>query len=221
MSNYFPAPATAADITLAGDAAGVANANTVGDLTIASEAQGDVLVRTADGWEASGVGTDGQVLTSGGVAATAGFEDAAGGALAAWLSETVTASSNASADKYDVFDEDNYGTFTSTTNVTENGVTFVKATGAFTFVAAGTYSIECLLYLSSSGAQVDITLEIDASPVWTAQPNVNPSVSPTPRPANLLVTVTAGQVLHVFVDSTTGATVTVNTGTTMNIKKIG
>ena len=139
--------------------------------------------------------------------------------LAAWLCETVTAQSTGASGKYDVFDEDNYGAFTSVTNVPEKGIAYTSTDGAFTFAEDGTYRITWNLFGSIiAPLTVIMSIEIATVEVWTATPGVS-SVVDMERSDTITVDALAGQALHAFVNS--GTTFTVEPGTTMSVEKIG
>jgi hypothetical protein len=141
----------------------------------------------------------------------------------AWASETVTATSTASDAKYDIFDEDNYGAFTSTSNVTAKNVTYTSTDGRFTANTDGTYELDVTVYISiSASAVINMSAEVNGSQVWTAGPFVNNNVDPVERTITLLQDLTAGDYVNFYVDSATATrTVQIHPGTTANIQKIG
>lgn len=143
--------------------------------------------------------------------------------LPGWLSETVTATMTASADKTDVFDENNYAAFTKVSNVVEKGITYTQADGAFTFDKAGTYEITWNLYVQLGGAGAPVltmSMEIATVEVWTVDTLLNPAVDPAERSVRITKTVTAGQALHAFINSSSIDTFQAIAGNTMSIKQL-
>jgi hypothetical protein len=70
--------------TLAGDVSGTPDATTVTDLTITSEAQGDIIYRNASNWVRLAAGTNGQYLQTQGAAANPQWATVAGGSAVGW-----------------------------------------------------------------------------------------------------------------------------------------
>lgn len=139
--------------------------------------------------------------------------------LAAFHSEVVTATSTASAAKFDVFDQDNYGTLTTTQHAS-SGVTYTSTDGRFTIARAGTYQISITWVADvSAAADVDFSVEKSASQIYTARVNI--PGAPTSHRADVIVTVSANDYINVFVDSTTASTVTVGQGTAIAIHRVG
>jgi len=141
---------------------------------------------------------------------------------AGFASVTVaTYSSTASASVVSVFDEDSYGTYDYTENVTAEGITYASTTGNFTFAETGTYKIEATLLLEASGSTVvETSLYRSGTVIYAARPRVNNQADPVERTMAVIVEVTAGQYVYCTVESQSAETVTVKPGTTLNITRL-
>ena len=114
--------------SLAGDVSGTVDANTVTDLTITSEAQGDVLYNNGSNWVRLAAGTDGQFLQTKGSSANPQWT---GSAMAFDSSDTFSGSSNVSITRTMSTGEIFFVVFEGTASATD-GVFGFRVNGATT-----------------------------------------------------------------------------------------
>lgn len=142
-------------------------------------------------------------------------------AAPAYHSEMTTVSSSASALKFDVFDADNYTSFASTQHAS-SGVTFTSTDGRFTVAEAGVYRMSVTWVADISfTADVDFSIEQNASQVYVATLNINNNAAPISHKADVILDVAAGDFLNVFVDSSTTSNVTSVKGTAVVLSRVG
>jgi hypothetical protein len=131
------------------------------------------------------------------------------------------ADSNALSDTADeeenIFDEDSYGTFT-TTIVSSPDITFTSSDGKITFGAAGTYLFVGDIGWIVSADGTDTTIKIYKNGVlayqMTAIPAFVPPLSPTTASYHTVLDIDAGDYIEVKVSSDDTGTITIQEGAT-------
>ena len=140
--------------------------------------------------------------------------------LSAYHNEVTTADSTASAAKYSVFDDGNYGAYTSNENASR-GITYSSTTGRFSFTNAGTYRISVSLSIDiNTAADVTISAELSGVEKYTTDITVTSAGSPVNHAFEIILVVTAAQYVEVAVDSTTASLVICRAGCSIAISRV-
>mgnify|MGYP003628268554 CR=1 FL=1 len=138
-----------------------------------------------------------------------------------YFSIGIAADSNALSDEADeeenIFDEDNYGTFT-TAIVSSPDITFTSSDGRITFGAAGTYLFvgDLTWIVGADGTDTTIKIYKNGSAAYqmTAIPGFVPPLSPICASYHTVLDINAGDYIEVKVSSDDTGTITVQEGTT-------
>lgn len=140
-----------------------------------------------------------------------------------YCSVTVDSISIASEDEYNVFDRDNYSSFSSTNNVTENGITFNSTDGSFTVSKAAIYLITGTVIVISNGTTSpggEVRIKLNDTTFNTIPTLVHSSVDPVPISFSVLKYLDANDIISLYVESLTTNTWSVQNGTTINLLEV-
>jgi len=138
-----------------------------------------------------------------------------------YLSLTTTSDSTASASKYDVFDEDNYGTYTKTDNIAANNITYTSTDGKFLVNQDGIYDINIVLSVISSSSQFAIvSVELNGGDIFSHQIYVHSGVDPIHYPINLIKDLSTDDYINVKIDSVSTQTMQINDGSGITMKRL-
>jgi len=138
-----------------------------------------------------------------------------------YLSITTTASSTATALEFDVFDEDNYATYTFDSNVTADGITYTQANGRFTANSDGIYliTVTFILNISSSGLVV-LAVKDNGAAFYSHDFYIHSAVDPVIRSISVIRGLSNNDYINVTLDSSGAGTLSAYDGTTMTISKM-
>jgi len=139
-----------------------------------------------------------------------------------YCSVTTTANSTASATTRDVFDEDNYTSYTSDANVTARGITYASGTGRFTVDNAGIYLITCLYNLNiGSSDEMNLIVKKNGTSVYTHDVFIHSYTDPSGTTVSLVLQLAASDYINFEAGSVDGVDVTTfYGGCTATIHKI-
>ena len=137
----------------------------------------------------------------------------------AFISVTATETSDSMTGNKVVFHKDNYpGDNISFDQHVAQGITYTDTDGRFTVDKAGTYEVSCTAVLNGHSTGCDLQLYVNDSEEVQISTQVHISVDPVERTIHGIFTVADGGYFRILVNDSTGGTV--NTGTTINIKRI-
>lgn len=139
-----------------------------------------------------------------------------------YLSVSTTAESTASDAEFNIFDEDNYGTFTYVNNSEQNEITFYPSTGQFEILKTGIYrfSINYLIDHQGSGSDnVAVIIKEEGSDIYNHQKAINTNIDGAIT-VDQIRTITANSNLTFHIDSQSTDTMSSEDGTTFTINRI-
>ena len=138
----------------------------------------------------------------------------------AYISVTSGETSSTLTNVQNVWDEANYpgGNITYDQHV-QQGITYTASNGRFTVDAAGVYDVTFVGILEAQSTDCSLLLYVNTTAEITATTQVHTSVDPVERTLTGIFHLNANDYIQIYIDDTSGGTV--NTGSTISIRKIG
>tara|TARA_A200000159_G_scaffold164904_1_gene197211 strand:- start:38 stop:2722 length:2685 start_codon:yes stop_codon:yes gene_type:complete len=141
-----------------------------------------------------------------------------------YISVTMTSDTDGTSGQFNPFDEDNTSSYASSTHAS-NGITYTPSNGQFTVSTSGVYEITVTGYLHPSQAGVFQDYKLFKNglvPLIAAETSAynSSSVPPVERTLSGIFTLAANDYIEFLTDSAGAGTLSVKSGTTMNIKRI-
>ena len=139
------------------------------------------------------------------------------------LSITVTSDSTSSDSDYNVFDEDNYASFTYINNTEWIDFIYTPTDGRFEIEVAGDYMINPLVYLRVDSGTTEVSMRIAVNSVDVFDHRVSSthgSVDPELNEISIIKSLSIGDNITVFVDNSDLDGIAVQDGSTMNIWRL-
>jgi len=139
-----------------------------------------------------------------------------------YCSITVTATGNAGTSR-DIFDEDNYTTFTSTNNVAASEITYTSTDGRFTVTNAGVYLIYAeVLMIASASDEYQFDIQVNGASTYSGHDIFTHTAVDVKSSSMMLIkSLSANDYINVIYKSQDGVdTVTPQDGSTMTMYKL-
>lgn len=159
---------------------------------------------------------DGNLVTGGDLNVTGNFN------WASYLSITTTADSIKTTAEFNVFDRDNYVSYSYDNNSNGwRGMTYHPSTGNFTVSNTGVYAFTIdNVFEVGSTTPILYIIRLDGVDIYNHPLGIHPSVDPALTSLTQIRTIQAGSNLTFHADSTSSPTLGVNDGTTFSIWRI-